>query len=136
MKLLCLVYVTNSSNEVLGLVDIGWAKVCNENKRENENQFKGLNVHALVFGDGSNNSTLFGFGDIIGFQKSNDKGITWIKVNTNNLNDTITNIVMDPDMDFIYVSGYSEKGFLSFYKSSDGGLTWVLIGTNKEPDAK
>jgi hypothetical protein len=39
---------------------------------------------------------------------------------------------MDPDMDFIYVSGYSEKGFLSVYKSSDGGLTWVLIGTNKE----
>jgi hypothetical protein len=64
---------------------------------------------------GSNNSTLFGFGDIIGFQKSNDKGITWTKVNTNNLNDTITNIVMDPDMDFIYVSGYSEKGFLSVY---------------------
>ncbi len=133
MKLLYLVYVTNSSNEVLGVVvDIGWAMVCNENKRENENQFKGLNVHALVFGDDSNNSTLIGFGDIIGFQKSNDKGITWTKVNTNNLNDTITNIVMDSDMDFIYVSGYSEKGFLSVYKSSDGGLTWVLIGTNKE----
>jgi photosystem II stability/assembly factor-like uncharacterized protein len=79
---------------------------------------------------------LFGFGDIIGFQKSNDKGKTWTKVNTNNLSDTITNIVMDPDMRNIYVSGYSEKGFLSIYKSSDGGLTWELIGTNKEPGAK
>ncbi len=47
------------------------------------NQFKGLDVHALVFSDGSNNSTLFGFSDIIGFQKSDDKGITWTKVNTN-----------------------------------------------------
>jgi hypothetical protein len=37
MKLLCLVYVTNSSNEMLGVVvDVGWARASNENKRKND----------------------------------------------------------------------------------------------------
>ncbi len=97
------------------------------------NEFKGLAVHALAY---SNNGTLFAYGDFIRFAKSNDNGQSWTKGTLNNLSDTVTNIVMDKDLQTIYLSGYSEQGFLSVYKSIDSGLSWKLIGTNRDLSIK
>ena len=97
------------------------------------NEFKGITVHALAY---SNNGTLFAYGDFIRFAKSIDNGLSWTKGTLNNLNDTVTNIVMDKDLQTIYVSGYSEQGFLSVYKSIDIGVSWTLIGTNRDSSIK
>jgi len=123
----------NSDNVFAGTENGIFASNDGGKKWDQLNEFKGLTVHALAY---SNNGTLFGYGDFIRLAKSNDNGLSWMKVPLNNLNDTVTNIVLDKDFRTAYVSGYSEQGFLSVYKSTDDGVSWTLIGTNKDPNIK